>query len=109
MIGARIGGKERAAAFRHSVALYRQLAEQQVQNARRHHLFINKVFINLAIANLACVETIDGSSKATAMNKACANRSTPLGVFIQINTSGEERTAFSIRALFRREARNIAR
>lgn len=47
---------------------------------------------SLAIPNLFVVETVDSESKATALNKACANANRPerLRIFLQVNTSGEE-------------------
>ncbi|CAG8691478.1 4420_t:CDS:2, partial [Scutellospora calospora] len=42
------------------------------------------------IPNLWVVETIDSQNKAELMNKACASRESPLQVFVQVNTSGED-------------------
>ncbi|KAJ3326425.1 hypothetical protein HDU76_012929 [Blyttiomyces sp. JEL0837] len=50
----------------------------------------NKCKILAAIPNLYAVETIDGIKKADTMQKACTSRATPLNVFVQVNTSGEE-------------------
>ncbi|KAJ3092582.1 hypothetical protein HK102_005351 [Quaeritorhiza haematococci] len=52
----------------------------------------NKCKALASIPNLTVVETIDSARKADTMNKACANsgRITPLSIFVQINTSGEE-------------------
>ncbi|KAG0213115.1 hypothetical protein BGX31_001340 [Mortierella sp. GBA43] len=52
----------------------------------------NKCKIVAAIPNLYVVETVDSESKATALDKACTNaqRSEPLRIFLQVNTSGEE-------------------
>lgn len=45
------------------------------------------------VKNLWCVETVDSQKKAGLLEKAAATveRNEPLKVFIQINTSGEER------------------
>ncbi|RHZ57115.1 hypothetical protein Glove_393g14 [Diversispora epigaea] len=50
----------------------------------------NKCKMLAAIPNLWAIETIEDISKASMMNKACASRETPLRVFVQVNTSGEE-------------------
>ncbi|KAI9202957.1 uncharacterized protein BJ171DRAFT_511366 [Polychytrium aggregatum] len=50
----------------------------------------NKCKLLASIPNLYMVETIDGTKKADAMNKACAGRPYPLRVMIQVNTSGED-------------------
>ncbi|TPX34583.1 alanine racemase [Synchytrium microbalum] len=54
------------------------------------HLQSNKSKILAAIPNLYMLETIDGIKKADAMNKVLDARTTPLQVFMQVNTSGEE-------------------
>lgn len=50
----------------------------------------NKCKMLAQIPNLYMVETIDSAKKAAILNKACADRETPLFVMLQINTSGEE-------------------
>ncbi|KAI9363415.1 hypothetical protein DFJ73DRAFT_788984 [Zopfochytrium polystomum] len=50
----------------------------------------NKCKALAAIPNMYAVETVDGKKKADALQKACQGRETPLRVFVQINTSGEE-------------------
>jgi pyridoxal phosphate enzyme (YggS family) len=52
----------------------------------------NKCKVVAAIPNLYAVETIESSKKADSLNKACVqvSRESPLNVFVQINTSGEE-------------------
>ncbi|CAG8559459.1 10983_t:CDS:2 [Diversispora eburnea] len=50
----------------------------------------NKCKMLAAIPNLWAVETIEDKSKASMMNKVCASRESPLRVFVQVNTSGEE-------------------
>ncbi|KAJ2957276.1 hypothetical protein NQZ79_g6979 [Umbelopsis isabellina] len=52
----------------------------------------NKCKVVAAIPNLYAVETIESAKKADALNKACVqvSRETPLNVFVQLNTSGEE-------------------
>ncbi|KAF7721149.1 hypothetical protein EC973_005356 [Apophysomyces ossiformis] len=56
------------------------------------HLQSNKCKAVAAIPNLYAVETVDGVKKADALNKACkaVERSDPLRVFVQVNTSDEE-------------------
>jgi len=54
------------------------------------HLQSNKCKQVLSVANLDCVETVDSVKLATALNKACAARSSPLSIMVQVNTSGEE-------------------
>ncbi|KAI9099296.1 hypothetical protein DFS34DRAFT_617077 [Phlyctochytrium arcticum] len=49
----------------------------------------NKCKLLAGISNLWAVETIDGIKKADAMNKAWTNSTSPLNVFLQVNTSGE--------------------
>jgi uncharacterized pyridoxal phosphate-containing UPF0001 family protein len=62
----------------------------------------NKCKLLASIPNLFVVETIDGISKANAMNKACAARTQlPLRVFLQINTSGETSTCPFLRPVRR--------
>jgi pyridoxal phosphate enzyme (YggS family) len=48
------------------------------------------------VKNLWCVETVDSQKKAGLLEKAAAaaERTAPLRIFIQINTSGEERYIF---------------
>ncbi|KAG0048638.1 hypothetical protein BGZ83_006429 [Gryganskiella cystojenkinii] len=52
----------------------------------------NKCKVVAAIPNLFVVETVDGSKKASTLDKACAAaaRPEPLRIFLQVNTSGEE-------------------
>ncbi|CAG8441336.1 3126_t:CDS:2 [Ambispora gerdemannii] len=50
----------------------------------------NKCKMLAAIPNLWVVETISSVKSAEAMNNACASRESPLKVFVQVNTSGEE-------------------
>jgi uncharacterized pyridoxal phosphate-containing UPF0001 family protein len=47
--------------------------------------------IPLAIPSLYCVQTVTSEKAATGLNKALpADRSEPLNVFLQVNTSGED-------------------
>lgn len=50
------------------------------------------------VDNLWCVETVDSEKKARLLENAAASieREESLRVFIQVNTSGEERTNWSI-------------
>eukprot|EP00842_Homolaphlyctis_polyrhiza_P006962 jgi/Hompol1/855/HPOL_004338-RA len=50
----------------------------------------NKCKALASVQNLWAVETIDSAKKGVAMNKACEGRGSPLAVFLQVNTSGEE-------------------
>ncbi|KAJ3237339.1 hypothetical protein HDU78_004123 [Chytriomyces hyalinus] len=52
----------------------------------------NKCKLVAVIPNLFAVETVDGIKKADTLHKALvqAQRATPLNVFVQLNTSGEE-------------------
>jgi pyridoxal phosphate enzyme (YggS family) len=50
----------------------------------------NKIKQLCTIPNLYVIETIDSQKKAIAFNNACSERPSPLQVFIQVNTSGEE-------------------
>ncbi|ORY38646.1 hypothetical protein BCR33DRAFT_720656 [Rhizoclosmatium globosum] len=52
----------------------------------------NKVKQVASIPNLFAIETVDGSKKADTIQKEVAklHRETPLNVFVQVNTSGEE-------------------
>ncbi|KAG0303790.1 hypothetical protein BGZ98_006293, partial [Dissophora globulifera] len=52
----------------------------------------NKCKVVAAIPNLFVVETVDSAKKASTLDKACAaaSRPEPLGIFLQVNTSGEE-------------------
>ncbi|KAI9331346.1 hypothetical protein BDR26DRAFT_870361 [Obelidium mucronatum] len=70
-------------------------AEQLPKDIQWHFigtLQSNKCKLVAAIPNLFAVETVDGSKKADTLQKACvqANRASPLNVFVQVNTSGEE-------------------
>lgn len=49
----------------------------------------NKINKLLNTPNLFMVETVDSLKLATALNKACQKRETPLSVMVQINTSAE--------------------
>ncbi|KAI9009118.1 hypothetical protein DFJ74DRAFT_611309 [Hyaloraphidium curvatum] len=53
------------------------------------HLQSNKCKMLADIPNLFAVETVDSLKLANTLDKACSHRSSPLGVFIQVNTSGE--------------------
>ena len=53
------------------------------------HLQSNKAKALAGVANLHMVESVDNEKIATALNKACAARTDPLLVLIQVNTSGE--------------------
>ena len=68
-----------------------------------HHRFEKKVWLiidqclfqrNVAIPNLFCIETLTSIKSAnhlhTTLSSLSPPRSTPLNVFLQINTSGEE-------------------
>lgn len=57
-----------------------------------HQLFFFSVEPRLlvAIPNLYVVETVDSAKKASTLDKACASRSEPLRIFLQVNTSAEE-------------------
>ncbi|PPQ98182.1 hypothetical protein CVT26_003228 [Gymnopilus dilepis] len=50
----------------------------------------NKAKTLASIPNLFCVQTIGSAKAATALNKALSADRSPLRVFIQINTSGED-------------------
>ncbi|KAI8892958.1 hypothetical protein BC833DRAFT_532328 [Globomyces pollinis-pini] len=50
----------------------------------------NKLKFLASIPNLYVIETLDSFKKAQMLNKLCAERASPLKVFIQVNTSGEE-------------------
>ncbi|KAI8619337.1 hypothetical protein BC830DRAFT_1060456 [Chytriomyces sp. MP71] len=56
----------------------------------------NKCKFIAAIPNLYAVETVDGAKKADTLEKAVApflataRENVPLGIFVQVNTSGEE-------------------
>jgi pyridoxal phosphate enzyme (YggS family) len=50
----------------------------------------NKIKQLCSIPNLFVVETIDSQKKAAAFEKACTERPSPLQIFMQVNTSGEE-------------------
>jgi PLP dependent protein len=50
----------------------------------------NKCKLVASIPNLYLVETVDSVKKAVTLNKACSERSTRLGIMLQVNTSGEE-------------------
>jgi len=57
------------------------------------------------VKNLWCVETLDSEKKARLLETSAAGRAEPLNVFIQVNTSGEERIlSFSLRKLTIRES-----
>ncbi|KAG9043605.1 hypothetical protein FS837_009337 [Tulasnella sp. UAMH 9824] len=44
-----------------------------------------------AIPNIYAIQTVDSAKKATALNKSLpADRETPLNIYIQVNTSGED-------------------
>jgi pyridoxal phosphate enzyme (YggS family) len=43
-----------------------------------------------AIPNLHTIQTLTSAKAATALNKALVDRSNPLNILIQVNTSGEE-------------------
>ena len=43
------------------------------------------------VKNLWCIETLDSEKKARLLETSAAGRTEPLNVFIQVNTSGEER------------------
>ena len=49
----------------------------------------NKCKMISSIPNLFLVETIVSAKHALALNKACADRKEPLGILLQVNTSGE--------------------
>ncbi|KAF8322713.1 hypothetical protein DL93DRAFT_2105656 [Clavulina sp. PMI_390] len=51
----------------------------------------NKCKTLAAIPSIYCIQTLDSAKKATALNKGILeSRTTPLNVFIQVNTSGED-------------------
>ncbi|KAI8803789.1 hypothetical protein BJ742DRAFT_682746, partial [Cladochytrium replicatum] len=50
----------------------------------------NKCKVLAAVPSLYAVETLDSIKKADLLNKHSDYRTTPLRVFVQINTSGEE-------------------
>ncbi|KAJ7679230.1 hypothetical protein DFH06DRAFT_1166077 [Mycena polygramma] len=51
----------------------------------------NKAKVLAAIPNLYCIQTLTSTKAATALNKSLpAERTTPLNILIQINTSGED-------------------
>jgi PLP dependent protein len=50
----------------------------------------NKIKQLCSIPNLYVVETIDSEKKAFSFEKASLDRDTPLKIFMQVNTSGEE-------------------
>ncbi|KAI8925863.1 hypothetical protein BC831DRAFT_459347 [Entophlyctis helioformis] len=50
----------------------------------------NKCKLLSSVANLAVVETIDSVKKGVAMNKEWKDRPSPLEIYIQVNTSGED-------------------
>eukprot|EP00128_Syssomonas_multiformis_P008987 Colp12_sorted_trinity150504_noHs@36230 len=56
------------------------------------HLQSNKCNMLTELGNLAVVETVGSVKLATALDKACVknNRSRPLDVMVQVNTSGED-------------------
>ena len=89
------------AAGRHPVALYRCLAVQQMQTPRRYTLLYSTLVESPdlyhplpAIPNLYAIETLSSSKSATMLHKALSSqsppRSSPLNVYLQINTSGED-------------------
>ncbi|KAG8957941.1 hypothetical protein FRC00_003272 [Tulasnella sp. 408] len=51
----------------------------------------NKCKSLAAIPNIYAIQTVDSAKKATALNKSLpADRETPLNIYIQVNTSGED-------------------
>jgi pyridoxal phosphate enzyme (YggS family) len=53
--------------------------------------FIEALCIHAAIPNLYAIQTLDSAKKATSLQKGLPeNRTEPLNVFIQVNTSGED-------------------
>lgn len=54
-----------------------------------HPAWLVRVKQVASVPNLDCVETVDSVKLALALDKACAVRSTPLSIMVQVNTSGE--------------------
>jgi len=57
------------------------------------HLQSNKAKAMVkSVPNLECIETVDTEKLANLLNTACTEieRTTPLGIMVQVNTSGEE-------------------
>lgn len=49
----------------------------------------NKAKVLAAIPNLFMIESIDSRKKALSLEKACSSRTDPIGIMLQVNTSGE--------------------
>lgn len=88
----------RAAASRHTMALYRPSAVEQGQD-RRRYVCVTPNCVSartccshlnpVAISNLHTLHTLTSAKVATALDKARDDTAAPLRVLLQVNTSGE--------------------